>query len=62
MRFKLNKEDLLKVAKGAGIAVAGALLVYVAEVIPEIDFGVYTPFVVALAGVLVNAGRKLLAK
>jgi len=60
MKYTLTKENLVKIAKGAGIALGGALLVYVAEVLPEIDFGVYTPLAVAIGGVLINAGRQFL--
>lgn len=60
-RFSLNKEDALKIGKGALIAIGGALLTYVAAILGEVDFGVYTPLVVALGGVLVNAGQKFLA-
>jgi len=60
-KLKLNKEDGAKILKGAGIAVAGALLVYVVEILPNVDFNAYTPIVVALAGVLVNSARKWLA-
>ncbi len=60
-RFKLNKIDLAKVAKGALIALGGALIVYVTETIPEIDFGEYTPIAVAVASVAVNAARRWLS-
>lgn len=60
-KYSLNKEDLAKIGKGAGIALAGALVVYIAEVVPNVDFGAYTPVVVAIAGILVNAARKWLA-
>ena len=57
-KFKMNKEDGLKILKGAGIAVAGALLTYGAEVIPGIDLGSSTPLVAAVLMILINAGRK----
>lgn len=58
--YSLNKEDMLKVGKGLLIACGGAGLTYLAEVVGLIDFGVYTPLIVAGAGVLVNFARKFL--
>jgi len=51
---------LVKIAKGTGIAAAGAALTYLAETIPGVDFGVYTPYVTAALAVVVNALRQLL--
>jgi len=60
--FTFTKENLIKIAKGAGIAVGGALLTYLASFISETDFGMWTPVVVALGGILINAGREFLKK
>jgi hypothetical protein len=60
-KYTLGTEDLKKIGVGAGVAVGGALLVYLAEVIPQVDFGAYTPIAVAIAGILINAARKWLA-
>jgi len=57
-KFKLNREDLQKVGRGAVVAVVGALAVYIIQTVPNIDFGAYTPIMVALAGVLANTLRK----
>lgn len=59
-KYQLNREDGLKIAKGASIALGGALIVYVAEILPQIEFGSYTPLVVALGGVIINFLRKWL--
>lgn len=59
-KYSLNKTDMKKIAVGAGVAIAGALLTYVMEVLPGIDFGDYTPVVVAVVSILVNAVRKWL--
>lgn len=61
MKYRLNKQDLLKIAVGAGIALGGAFLTYLAEIIGQVDFGDYTPIVVSISSVLINAGRKFLA-
>lgn len=60
-KYKLNKQDLLKIGKGAVIALIGALLTYVASIAGNIDFGAYTPIVVAVLAIVVNAGRKFIA-
>jgi hypothetical protein len=59
-KYQLNKTDLHKILVGAGVAVAGALLTYIAELVPSVDFGEFTPVVVAIVSILVNAGRKYL--
>ena len=59
-KFTFTKENLIKIAKGAGIAVGGAILTYLASYISSTDFGQWTPVVVALGGILINAGREFL--
>jgi len=57
---KLNKDNLIKIAKGSGIAMGGALCVYLLEIIPSIDFGALTPMIVAVASILINSLRETL--
>lgn len=59
-KYTLNKADLKKIAIGAGIALAGALLTYTTETITSVDFGEWTPIVVAIWSILANAARKFL--
>ncbi len=59
-KFTFTKENMLKIGRGAGIALAGALLTYIASYVSSTDFGIYTPMVVALSGILINAGREFL--
>jgi hypothetical protein len=59
-KFSLNSQDLEKILKGACIALGGALLTYSASVIGEVDFGPYTPVIVAVGSILINAGLKFL--
>jgi len=59
--FTLAKDDWIKIFKGALIAGAGAGAVYLVQAIGALDFGLYTPAVVALASILVNALRKWMA-
>ena len=54
----LNKADYKKIAIGAGVALAGALMTYVSEVVTQVDFGDWTPLVVAGWGVIANIARK----
>lgn len=59
-KYSFNKEDLKKIALGALVAVIGAFLTYVMEQLPNVDFGVHTPFVVAVVSIAVNGARKFI--
>lgn len=59
--LKLNKEDGKKILNGLLVAIIGAMLTYLADLIPNVDFGAYTPIVVALVSTGVNAIRKFLS-
>ncbi len=59
--YSFSKADLIKIGKGLGIAVLGAALTYLASYVSNTNFGVYTPVVVAVFSVLVNAIRKFVA-
>lgn len=59
-KFALNKHELLKIGKGLLIAMGGAALTYLTDMIPNIDFGQATPIVVAAWSVVVNIARKYL--
>jgi|1_EtaG_2_1085319.scaffolds.fasta_scaffold00826_15 hypothetical protein len=60
-KMKLNKTNGIKILKGAGIAIGGALLVYIAELLPSVNFGAYTALVVAIGGILINAVKEYLS-
>ena len=60
-KFQLNKTDLTKILTGAGVAGAGASLAFLVETVPFIDFGDWSPFVVAGFSILANSVRKYLA-
>lgn len=53
-KFSLNKQDLIKVGKGALLALAGALGAYLLTLNGAVDAGVYTPFVAGALSVLAN--------
>jgi len=55
---QLDKNDLIKVAKGAGLAAAGAAAVYLAEWASATDFGQWQPAITALAAIGLNLIRK----
>lgn len=57
---QIDTEGLKKVGKGALIAGAGAILTYLAEAIPGINFGQWTPIVMAIFSVGINFARKFL--
>lgn len=57
-RFTLNETDWKAIARGAGVAIGSALITYLLELLPSVDFGEMTPMVVAIAGILLNSARK----
>jgi hypothetical protein len=59
-KYSLNSQDLGKILKGACIALSAAILTYLTSILGEIDFGSYTPVVVALGSILINTGLKFL--
>lgn len=60
-RFSLNSEDTKKILIGLGVALAGAALTYFSSVITQVDFGPWTPIVVAGFSVVANIVRKWIA-
>lgn len=59
-QFTFNNVDFKKILTGLGIALLGASATYLQDTIPSVDFGVYTPIVVAINSVIVNAIRKFI--
>lgn len=57
-KFTWNKEDGLKILKGAGFAMGGALCAYLLTVLPLMDFGPQTLLVASVISVALNAGVK----
>jgi hypothetical protein len=58
--YSFDKETLVKIAKGAGIAGGAAILTYLAEHLTELNFGAYTAIVVAVLSILINSGKEWL--
>jgi len=61
-KYSLNIEDGKKIGKGLLIAVGGAALTYLAQVLLQIDFGNSTEIIVAIGGVAVNILWKFLKR
>ena len=59
-RFTLNEKDLKSLFRGLLITAGGAILVWALEVLPQIDFGEYTPFIVPVGALLINTILKTL--
>ena len=57
-KFEIDKVGWIKVVKGAGIAGGAAVLAYLLEAIPGMNFGQYTPAIVGVLAILINMGRK----
>jgi len=57
-KMSLNEADMVKVGKGAVLAVTAAALTYLAQNATDIKFGQYTPFVVSGLAILLNMVRK----
>jgi len=60
IRNSFDKITLIKISKGAGIAMGGALCVYLLEMIPGLNFGNMTPMIVGVASILINSLREYL--
>lgn len=53
--FSFDKVTVGKIARGAAIAGGGAVLTYILQAIASTDFGNFTPIVVAVCGIALNA-------
>jgi hypothetical protein len=60
-KFSLNKADLISLAKGFAITLAGAGLTFLAEYLAKVDFGQFAVIAVPVFAFLVNVARKWLA-
>lgn len=61
-KFNLTTTDWDSIKRGALVALAGALVVFLVETVSTLDVGAYTPFLVAIASVLVNVIRKWISE
>jgi len=56
--YNMNKDKIISVLKGAGIAATGAVLTYLSQWATSTDFGAAGPVVAAVLAVAVNLVRK----
>ena len=61
-KYHLVKQDLVKIIKGALIAGTGALCTFILQNVGQIDFGQWTPVVVASISILMNTILKFVEK
>ena len=54
------KIKLIKTLKGAAIAGGGVAVTYFLQALTQIDFGSYTPIVVGISSVLINALKEIM--
>ena len=59
-KYTLDTFDWKKILVGAGIAVTGALLTYLTQVVTSLEPGIWTPFIVSAWSVVANIVRKWL--
>ena len=57
-KYKLNKKDGLKIAKGAGLAAGGAVVVFLVEILPNVDFGELTYMIIPIVSIILNSALK----
>ena len=58
--FHIDTKGWIKVGKGALIVGGAAVLTYLAEAIPGLDFGTSTPVVMGILSIVINFARKTL--
>ena len=55
IKHQFDKVTLIKISKGALIAATGAAALYILGWIKDLDLGTWTPLIVAIVPILVNA-------
>ena len=55
-----DKETIIKIVKGAGIAGTGAVALYLLDFIGTLEVGAYTPLISAIVPILVNAVKEFM--
>jgi len=58
-KYTLNKEDGVRILRGATYALIGALVTYLTATVASTDFGTYTPMVVAFWSIVASTVNKL---
>lgn len=57
-KYSFNKEDLRKIGIGALVAIGGALIPYLTEVLANFEFGKWAFIAAPLSAILLNTLRK----
>lgn len=57
-KWSLNQNDFKQIAINGGIVVGGALLAFLAQTLPEVDFGKYQVFGTALIFIVGYAAKR----
>jgi hypothetical protein len=57
-KYSFDSVTMKKIGTGALIAGAGAILTYISQNIAQVNYGIYTPMVVSLLSIAVNALRE----
>ena len=57
-KYTFDKETIVKILKGSLIAGGGALVIYFLQGVSQLDFGAFTPAVVAIASIAINAVKE----
>lgn len=53
--FSFDLPTLISIGKGAIIALVPVLCLYLLDVLPQFDFGIYTPTITAIGSIILNA-------
>ena len=59
-KYKLDRADGAKILKGAIVAVLGALLTFLTDLLPRVELNEWSPLVMAVWSVVVNSALKFL--
>lgn len=58
IKNSFDQETLVKIGKGALIAGTGAVALYILDAVKDLDLGAFTPLIVAIVPILVNAVKE----
>lgn len=52
--YSFDKLTVIKIGRGAIIALTPVLCLYLLDILPQLDFGVYSSFVTAIGSIILN--------
>lgn len=58
IKYSLNGKDLIKIFRLFLITAGGTFLTFAGGIVPQISWGIWTPFIVALAPTFIEMGRR----